>query len=240
MRYALAFVTVALASASAVADPAPKVCVAVAGDPDEAVRTLARETDALLSEGSAWRVVADASTRDALRGESGTPADQADRAVARRALRSSDADVETLDSVGDALGCAWFVTLASRAAGIAPRVYDVARHRFLAAPAAGSFDAHGVVLLLSETVRTASNPSPSSTPTPTPAAPPASSATPATTAAAPAPASASTAHRVPTISRVWPWLVVGAVVLGLVGAAVLLQSQGTPQTTLTVLHQGGQ
>lgn len=222
---ALAALTLAAAAPLAWGDPPPKVCVAVAGDPDEAVRTLARETEALLSASTAWRVVADASTRDALRGESPTPAEQADRATARRALRSADADAATLDSVGDALGCAWFVTLAARSNGVAPRVYDLGRHAFSATPAAGSFDAPAVVHLLEGAVSSRA----ASAVTPSPAA--------ATPAATPTPAPA---RSVPLISRVWPWIIVGAVVLGVVGAVVLLQDEGTPRTQINVVHRGNQ
>ncbi len=212
---------------TASADPPPKVCIAVAGDPDEAVRTLARETEALLSSSTTWRVVADAGTRDALRGESGTPAEQADRASARRALRSTDADAATLDSVGDALGCAWFVTLAARSAGIAPRVYDLGRHTFVATPVAGSFDAPAVVHLLEGTVtsQAASTPSPA-----------AAAATPAPAR----PAATAPVRTTPLFSRVWPWVLVGALVAGAVVAAVVLQDEGTPRTTISVFHRGAQ
>jgi len=226
VAFSIALSTAAL-TARAWADPPPKVCVAVAGDPDEAVRTLARETEALLSSSATWRVVADVSTRDALRGESATPSEQADRATARRALRSTDADASTLDSVGDALGCAWFITLAARSAGVAPRVYHLGRHAFVATPAAGSFDAAAVVRLLEGTVTslTASTPSPAAAAaTPIPARPAVTAPT----------------RSVPLISRVWPWLLVGAAVLGVVGAVVLLQDESTPRTTITVIHRGAQ
>lgn len=229
-RHAAALAATVLLSVATTAwadPPPPKVCVAVAGDPDEAVRTLARETEALLSSSATWRVVADASTRDALRGESPTPADQADRATARRALRSSDADASTLDAVGDALGCAWFVTLAARSAGVAPRVYDLGRHAFVATPDAGSFDAAGVVRLLEGTVTSHTSATP-----PTAAAP-------ATTAPA-RPAATAPARSTPLISRVWPWLIVGGVVLGVLGAVILLQDESTPRTTITVVHRGAQ
>lgn len=213
-----------LASLAAQADPPPKVCVAVAGDPDEAVRTLARETEARLSASSSWRIVADASTREALRGESPTPADQADRTASRRALRATDADASTLDSVGDALGCSWFVTLTSRSAGIAPRLYDVGRHAFAAAPDAGPFDAPAVVLLLEGAVTQRSV-----------ASPPTASPSPAN---APRNSPVAPARSAPTIARVWPWLVVGGVVLGVVGAVVLLQGDSTPRTNVSVVHRG--
>jgi len=221
LALALALVSAPLA---AHADPPPKVCIAVAGDPDEAVRTLARETEERLSSSPNWRIVADASTREALRGESPTPADQADRAASRRALRATDADASTLDSVGDALGCAWFVTLSSRSAGTAPRVYDMGRHAFAATPEAGSFDAPAVVLLLEGAVthRTAST---SATASPT-------------TATAPRNAPAAPTRSAPAISRVWPWLVVGGVVLGVLGAVVLLQGESTPRTNISVVHRG--
>jgi hypothetical protein len=216
--------SLALAPLVAHADPPPKVCVAVAGDPDEAVRTLARETEARLSASPSWRIVADASTREALRGESPTPADQADRAASRRALRATDADASTLDSVGDALGCSWFVTLTSRSAGVAPRLYDVGRHAFAATPDAGTFDAPAVVLLLEGAVthHAASTPP---TASPSPATPPSNPAL-------------APARSAPAISRVWPWLVVGGVLLGVVGAVVLLQGDSTPRTNLSVVHRG--
>jgi hypothetical protein len=216
--------SLALAPLAAHADPAPKVCIAVAGDPDEAVRTLARETEARLSASPSWRVVADASTREALRGESPTPADQADRAASRRALRATDADASTLDSVGDALGCSWFVTLTSRSAGIAPRVYDLGRHAFAATPDAGSFDAPAVVLLLEGSVTHHAVASP-------PTASPSTATPPRNSPVAPA-------RSAPAIARVWPWLVVGGVLLGVVGAVVLLQGESTPRTNLSVVHRG--
>lgn len=206
----------------ALADPPPKVCVAVAGDPDESVRTLARETEARLSSSPAWRVIADASTREALRGESPTPADQADRAVARRSLRATDADASVLDTVGDALGCSWFITLTSRSNGVAPRLYDVAHHTFAAVPPAASFDAPAVVLLLEGAVN---HPTASSSPV-------------VATPAPPRPSPAAPARTAPAISRVWPWLVVGGVLLGVVGAVVLLQGESTPRTNISVVHRG--
>lgn len=221
LALALALVAAPLA---AHADPPPKVCIAVAGDPDEAVRTLARETEERLSTSTSWRVVADASTREALRGESPTPADQADRAASRRALRATDADASTLDSVGDALGCAWFVTLTSRSAGTAPRVYDLGRHAFVATPEAGSFDAPAVVLLLEGAVTHHAVSTPA-TASPTAATPPRR-------------APVAPARSAPAISRVWPWLVVGGVVLGVLGAVVLLQGESTPRTSLSVVHRG--
>lgn len=229
----------ALAAAPTVAQadpPAPKVCIAVAGDPDEAVRTLAREAEATLAGSSSWRVVADASTRDALRGESPTPPDQADRAVARRALRATDADAGTLDSLGDALGCAWFVTLTARAAGVAPRIYDVGHHAFVAAPPAGTFDAPAVVLLLEGAV---SHPAASPPPAAASTSPPPAGDRPAVTPAAPARrAVTAPARSAPAISRVWPWLVVGGVLLGVLGAVVILQGEPTPRTTISVVHRG--
>ena len=213
-----------LAPLAAHADPPPKVCIAVAGDPDEAVRTLARETEARLSASSSWRIVADASTREALRGESPTPADQADRAVSRRALRATDADASTLDGLGDALGCSWFVTLTSRSAGVAPRLYDLGRHAFAATPDAGPFDAPAVVLLLEGAVTHRSA-----------ASPPTASPSPAT---APRNSPVAPARSAPTISRVWPWLVVGGVVLAVAGAVVLLQGDSTPRTNISVVHRG--
>ncbi len=221
--FAVALTAVPLA---AHADPPPKVCIAVAGDPDEAVRTLARETEASLGSSSSWRVVADSSTRDALRGESPTTADQTDRSASRRSLRSTDADADTLESIGDALGCAWFITLAARSAGTAPRVYDLARHAFASAPPAGSFDAPAVVILLEGAMShpAASIPAVASPPATTPSS---------TTRSAPA-------RRVPTISRVWPWLVVGGVVLGVLGAVVLLQGDTTPRTNISVVHRGSE
>lgn len=221
LALALALVTVPLAAR---ADPPPKVCVAVAGDPDESVRSLARETEERLSASPSWRIVADPSTREALRGESPTPADQADRAASRRALRATDADAATLDSVGDALGCAWFITLTARSAGTAPRVYDLRRHAFVAVPPAGTFDAPAVVLLLEGAVsnHVASPPAVAS---------PTSTTPPRTTPVSPT-------RSAPAISRVWPWLVVGGVVLGVVGAVVLLQGDSTPRTNISVVHRG--
>ena len=208
------------------ADPPPKVCIAVAGDPDEAVRTLARETEARLGSSPSWRIVADSSTRDALRGESPTPADQTDRAASRRSLRATDADAETLESVGDALGCAWFITLTARSAGIAPRIYDVGRRAFAGSPAAGSFDAPAVVILLEGAVTH-------------PAASISAVTSPLSTTPSPTARSAR-ARSVPTISRVWPWLVVGGVVLGVLGAVVLLQGDTTPRTNISVVHRGSE
>ncbi|MDP3216912.1 MAG: hypothetical protein Q8S73_22570, partial [Deltaproteobacteria bacterium] len=62
---------------------------------------------------------------------------------------------------------------------------------------------------------------------------------PAVTPAAPARRAATTpARSAPAISRVWPWLVVGGVVLGVLGAVVILQGEPTPRTTISVVHRG--
>ena len=222
-----AYLSASLCASTAFADPPPpKVCVAVAGDPDEAVRAVAADVAERVASGPATRGVADADIRAALRGESNLSEDQADRARGRRALRGADADAATLDGLAEPLGCAWFVTVSAAPSGARVRAYDVLHHRF-----AGSGDASDAAAAMT-VLRGAMTAGAS-------AAPEASSSSTTARQGTAALTRRENASGL-TFSRMWPWLVAGGVALGVVAAFVLLQSEEAPSTTVTVIHRGAQ
>lgn len=222
-----AFLSASLCASTAVADPPPpKVCVAVAGDPDEAVRSLASDVAERVAAGPATRGVADADIRAALRGESNVADDQADRARSRRSLRGNDGDAATLDALAEPLGCAWFVTVAASPSGARVRAYDVVHHRFGGNGDAADAESAVGVLRTAMTAGTESSTN-------------AAASAAAQRQGATAPTRRENASGL-TFSRMWPWLVAGGVALGVIAAFVLLQSEDAPSTTVTVIHRGAQ
>lgn len=241
-----------LVPCSVSADPPPKVCVAVVGDPDEAVRALADDVTSRISTSAELRGVADADSRAALRGEPSAPA--SDLTAARRGLRGTDADVAPLRALADQLGCAWFVELGARPAGTLVRVIDVVRAAVRSAETLSSVDAAGVVALVQRMIATpyvpaASNADAGASPEgPTDGGARADAAVDATSTAAvtadaggvsraAATTSPAPAER-PLIARIWPWLLVGG--LALVGGAVAILLAPEPETStrITVIHSG--
>lgn len=231
IRHALPVTALALAlhTAPACADPPPpKVCVAVAGDPDEAVRASAETLSDAAAHREGFRAVADSDARAALRGES-VAADSAytDLAAARRTLRGEDRDATALDTVASRLGCGLVVTLSARPAGTLLRVYDPVTHAWPASREMGTVDGEALTTVLSPALAARANP-------PTRANPSATGAANASNRAATAPAPTRSAW-----SRAWPWVVVGGVALAVVGAYFLADdASSSSQTRVTVVHPG--
>lgn len=244
--------TALLVPCSAHADPPPKVCVAVVGDPDEAVRALAEDVTARISTSGELRGVADADSRAALRGEPSAPA--SDLTAARRGLRGTDADLDPLRALADQLGCAWFVELGARPAGTLVRVIDVVRRAERAAETRASVDAAEVVALVqrmstSPLVPAASTPDAGASPTgPTDGGAgadasadggaPLALATDAGTVSRAAAATTPARAERPLIARIWPWLLVGGLAFAGAAVAILLAPEPETSTRLTVIHTG--
>lgn len=226
------------------ADPPPKVCVAVVGDPDEAVRALADDVTTRVGTTEGLRGVADSDSRASLRGESSVSTN--DLTVARRALRGTDADLPGLRALADQLGCGWFVELGARPAGTLVRVLDVVRGDVRASETLARVDGGEVVALVQRMIA-----APASPPTPSAdgGAPPLgdasvgdasvsdASAGDASVSRAAAALSPRAAER-PLLARIWPWLVVGGVVLIGAAVAILVAPQPETQTRLTIVNPG--
>lgn len=244
-----------LAAPAAYADPpAPKVCVAVAGDPDEAVRASADALTDALSHREGLRGVADADARAALRGETVAAAsDVADLAAARRALRGEDRDAASLDGVSARLGCGLVVELMARPAGTLVRVYDPVQHTWPASRELTAIDAAtlDVVVVPALAARNAPAAADAGVATATDAGVAATDggAQPATdTGASTANRAAAGDRRAAPATRspqrsawstAWPWVAVGGVALAVVGAYFLAQDGATTSTTrVTVVHPG--
>lgn len=231
-----------LVPCSVSADPPPKVCVAVVGDPDESVRALAEDVTARIASGDALRGVADAESRAALRGEPTAPA--SDLTAARRTLRGTDADLSPIAALSDQLGCAWFVELAARPAGTLVRVIDVLRRAVRAGETQPSVDAAEVVALVQRMSTTPYVPSASPDGGTAPTAP--------TDGGAASDASVTDAGVIPQraataaparaerslISRIWPWLVVGGVAFVAAAVAIIVAPEPETSTRLTIIHPG--
>jgi hypothetical protein len=117
----------------AAAQVAPKLCVAVARDPDTTTRAVAERVHVLASRSPAVRTVGDDTARGALRGEAGTsPMDATLTALVahRRALAFVDADARPLAAIADALGCAQIAVVSATPRGISLRRFDVLASRY--------------------------------------------------------------------------------------------------------------
>ncbi len=227
------------ASAPALADPpAPKVCVVVGGDPDEAVRTLAEQVTVAIAQHRSLRGVADADARAALRGEAPASAgaagsELADLVTARRSLRGTDADAEALRPVIDRLGCGLVLELRARPAGVGLRILDGRDGHLVRATTLESLDATAVV----QTVASAATPAPATT---------GATAT-STTVSSPSPSPSTAARRTSvstptprrsTWSRVWPWLAVGGVAAGVLLTFLVAANPTAGDIRLQVTHRG--
>lgn len=109
---------------------APKQCVTVARDPDDAARTLAVRVEAAFATAPAARVVADTRTRAILRGEITDDATMSALVTARRTLTLADTDSAPLGAIADALGCASITVIASSPRGFVVRRFDVLARRY--------------------------------------------------------------------------------------------------------------
>lgn len=226
------------------ADPPPKVCVAVVGDPDEAVRALADDVTTRVGTTEGLRGVADSDSRASLRGESSVSTN--DLTVARRALRGTDADLPGLRALADQLGCGWFVELGARPAGTLVRVLDVVRGDVRASETLARVDGGEVVALVQRMIA-----APASPPTPSAdgGAPPLGDASVGDASVSDASAGDASVSRAaaslsprsterPLLARIWPWLVVGGVVLIGAAVAILVAPQPETQTRLTIVNPG--
>lgn len=238
-----ALALLALAPAAAADPPPVKVCVAVAGDPDESVRAGAESVADAVAHHPALRGVADADARAALRGDT-APADFADLAAARRSLRGADADAPALDALSLRLGCGLVVELMARPAGAAARAYDPVRRAWSPARELATLDANVVAAVVLPALEARNAP-------PSPDAGAASDASVAdasvTDAGADAGARVAAVDRraAPTTppaqstwSRAWPWVLVGGVALAVVGVYFLADDNTSTSTRVTVSHPG--
>jgi hypothetical protein len=253
---ALTGATLALAPAAGAQAVTPKQCVAVARDPDDAIRALAARVERAFAAAPSVRVVADDRTRATLRGEASDDPALAPIAAARRALTLADSDVAPLNTIADALGCASITVLSSTPRGFSLRRFDVIARGYDAATEAQQWtdEALRARLALPEIASSA----PAATPTasaanstPTTVTPPvantsantSASATPTASAAGPtiaraAPRSSATQPADPRVTvappaqaprastPVWAWVIAGVAGAGLVGAFIAAQSIG--------------
>ncbi|MBI5513601.1 MAG: hypothetical protein HY909_07515 [Deltaproteobacteria bacterium] len=211
--------TLALAAPRALADPPPKVCVVVAGDPDEALRSAADTLDGALGLRSDLRTVADPAARAALHGERSTDPSVSDLADRRRLLRGTDADLPLLAPLGDRLGCAWVVELQGRASGLHLHTADLVRSQWREDHTVPNPDAASLVAFVLADVLSA--PSPTDTHSTTPRA-----------------GTPSAPVRRTFWQRAWPWMVVGGAALVVVGVFFLTQDEPPGSVRLTVVHGG--
>jgi len=209
------------------ADPPPKVCVAVAGDPDEAVRSAAETLSETIGTHRMLRGVADADARAALRGEPRAENPMPELSTARRALRANDRDGALLDPVAEQLGCALFVEVAARPAGMLVRIYDTVARTW--------HDAREVATINPATVDDVIVPAALQRGT-RPGAPDGGVTRASTNAATRANAPATPPRSF--WSRAWPWMVVGALAAGVVAVYFLAESDVSTTTRVTVIHGG--
>jgi hypothetical protein len=226
----------------ALADPpTPKVCVVVAGDPDDVARTAARELERGLSTRADVRLVSDEAARAVLRGEPAPDASVNDVAADRRQLHGDDRDALGLFTIGQRFGCALDVEIASRPEGLWVRRYDVIHHTFIedgriaaidasSAPAvavlarriaAGSIHLAWGISPLAHVVVTA----------PPPRVLPSSSSPPPATAA-----HAANGNSGPGIIG---WVIAGGAAALLIGGFLVAQSVGPGSPVITVTHPAG-
>lgn len=130
--FALCLATASLAASAAASAQtvAPKQCVTVARDPDEAARAIAVRIESAFSATPSVRSVADPRTRAILRGEITDDAAQSAIITARRALALADADATALDAIANALGCASITVVASTPRGFAIRRFDALSRQY--------------------------------------------------------------------------------------------------------------
>jgi hypothetical protein len=224
-------------AAPVTADPPPlKVCVVVAGDPDETVRAGAERVSDAVVRHPGLRGVADADARAALRGDP-APTEFADIATSRRALRGTDGDATTLDALSLRLGCGLVVELMARPVGVAARAYDPVRRAWSPERASPTLDAATV---LSSVVLPARD----ATPSADAGAPLASTDRGADASARPVDLRAAPTAPAPRpnpngfMSRAWPWLVVGGLAAAVVGAYFLAEGATSTSTRVVVTHPG--
>jgi hypothetical protein len=210
-------------------DPAPvKVCVTVAGDADEVVRASAETVADAVAQHAGFRGVADRDARAALRGESVTSQDFVDVSTARRSLRGEDRDATVLDGVATRLGCGLVVELVARPTATLVRVYDPVRHTWPTSREVTTVDGALVdqVLVPAVASRETSTTPQTGVPSNTNA-----NASRVTAATQPAPSS--------SLTRFWPWAVVGGVAIAAVAIYFATTGGDTPSTTrITVIHRG--
>jgi hypothetical protein len=240
--FVVALATLAPSSARAQA-AAPKHCVAVARDPDDAVRALAVRFERVIATHPAARGVADERARGALRGEpsldtAGDPA----LVAARRALAFSEGDVEPLTTISDQLGCASITVLTATPRGLAARRFEALSRSFDAITESAEWTEPAIVQrlgLATDPVLAATHASPPSGPSAVTAAPanaPAartSARDPRVTVAAPGQSSGND-RRAP----VWAFVLAGVAGAALVGGFLIAQSVGPSMPLVRVSGPG--
>lgn len=130
-----------LAGSVASADPPPKVCLVLAGDPDATLVASLRALQLQLSQRSDTRSIADEASRDALLGQAASAEPEATLARLRRGLLATEADAEALTQLGARLGCTVALEASARPAGFAGRVFDLRVSRFTGSWESASIDA---------------------------------------------------------------------------------------------------
>lgn len=234
--------SVTLSSAIAAAQtPAPKHCVTVARDPDEAASALAVRLDGLLGRSPGVRTVADELTRGALRGESTSDPSLASLVSLRRQQTMSDADSAPLTAISTALGCTFVTQIASSPSGFVLRRFDAIAHTFDAPTDAPSWSDDALrarLAIAPPPANTTASASTSTTASATAAtqpvvAQPSTSAARSTTAAPSRPdPRVTTTQPDPTRAQpnrstpVWAWVVAGVAGAALVGGFIAAQSIG--------------
>jgi hypothetical protein len=213
-------------------DPVPvKVCVTVAGDADEVVRASAETVADAVAQHAGFRGVADRDARAALRGDSVTSQDFVDVATARRSLHGEDRDATALDGVATRLGCGLVVELVARPAVTLVRVYDPVRHMWPASREMTTVDGGVVDGVLVPAV--ASRETSATTTTRQIGVPSNANANASRVIGATQPSSQS------SLTRLWPWAVVGGVAIAAVAIYFATTGGDTPATTrITVIHRG--
>jgi hypothetical protein len=126
----VASTSLAWAAPASAQTAAPKQCVTVARDPDDAARAIAVRIESAFAATPSVRVVADPRTRAILRGEVTDDSSQSAVVTARRALALADTDTAALDTIANALGCASITVIASTPRGFAIRRFDAIARQY--------------------------------------------------------------------------------------------------------------
>lgn len=268
-RFALAaslFASVSLSSAIAAAQtPAPKHCVTVARDPDDAARALAVRIETLLARAPGVRTVADELTRAALRGESTSDPSLASLVALRRQQVMTDADSAPLGAISTALGCSIVTQIAASPSGFVLRRFDAIARTFDAptdgaawsddalrarlaiappAPNTSTAASNASAAPVAQPTNTATNSSANATSAPQPAlAQPSTSAPRSTTAGPSRPDPRVTTTQPDPVRQqgtrstpVWAWVVAGVAGAALVGGFIAAQSIGP---SVPLVHVSG-
>jgi hypothetical protein len=240
----LALALASLAPSAALAQAAaPKHCVAVARDPDDAVRALAVRFERVIASHPGARGVADERARGALRGEPALDATADPNLVAaRRALAFSEGDLEPLSTISDQLGCASITVLTATPRGLAVRRFEALSRSFDAITESAEWTEPAIVQRLG----LATDPVLSTPPAARPTGPSAVTAVPASAPTA-RPATSDPRVSVADPARasgndrrapVWAFVLAGVAGAALVGGFLIAQSVGPSMPLVRVSGPG--